>query len=193
MRVLPAEAPEARPDRFASRLRHDEPNVRVIAFLTPRPRLIPMPAIDPLDGVTIRVRHFELLETLREMLANADQPGKEPGMDDLRAILAFLRQSVVPFARWEESRLRPYAEVWEGATLDHAFLEAEIDRLGRDLADLIGCRGSGVGTGPREGTVRRLLRTLWRIEAVLELHMLREEERGTLVPASGPGPRITRE
>lgn len=116
--------------------------------------------MSPLEAVAIRAGHRELLETLRELLA-------EPV--DLRATLAFLRQSVVPFARREERLLRSELEAWEGAAFDHAFLEAEIDRLGREMGE--------------EGASLRVRRTLWRIEAALELHVLREDDRGVRVPA----------
>lgn len=124
-------------------------------------------ALDPLDAAAIRVRHRELLDTLRELLADAG---------DLRAILAFLRQSVVPAARREEALLLPEPDVREAAAFEHAFLEAEIDRLGREAADLAAARDDAA----REAAGRRVRRTLHRIEAVLELHVLREDDRGIL-------------
>lgn len=41
MNVLPVDPPEARPDRFSTRLLHDEPNARVVAFRLAQGQAVP--------------------------------------------------------------------------------------------------------------------------------------------------------
>lgn len=127
---------------------------------------------DPLASVALRLGHRELLATLRELIAEGEGPGEEMDPYTLRATLAFLRQEVVPFARSEEALLAGDPAVWEGVAFEHAFLEAEIDRLGAEAAALLAVPADGAGTAPH-----RVRRTLHRIEAVLELHLDREGER----------------
>src|SRR5690606_29805139 len=98
-------------------------------------------------------------------------------------MVAFLRQSVLPFARWEERQPGGCEEVAEDTAFEHAFLAAEIDRLGAAVAALEG------GT-PRERAAgaAAALRQVHRLEAVLERHVHKAEERETLFP---PAPETT--
>lgn len=132
------------------------------------------------DAVAIGAGHRALLETLRDLVGGREEGGRALDEDALRGVLAFLRQGVVPFARWEERALRGAGEVWEGAAFEHAFLEVEIDRLAREAAEV--SRGEG-GLGTAAARARR---TLHRIEAVLEVHALRADDRGVFAAPPAP-------
>lgn len=137
---------------------------------------------DPLYSSAIRSGHHQLLETLRELIADSDRPqGLDP--ESLRAALAFLRQGLVPFARREEHSLAPDGIVWESVAFEHAFLEAEIDRFCREAAALL--RGDPLDRSERQRSALEVRRTLCRIEAVLELHVLKEDDRGISAVRTG--------
>lgn len=136
--------------------------------------------LDPLADASLRVGHRWLLETFRELLQELEEP-EAGGPDAARAAVAFLRHSLLPFARGEEATLAVLAAEAEGAALDHAFIAAEIDRLGDEAR-----------AHPFDGA--RVRRRLHRLEAVLELHLSRDEERDArLPPAAHAGPTATRE
>lgn len=146
--------------------------------------------LEPLDAPAIRAGHRALLETLRELLDEIGRGGRDLDVEALRGAVAFLRQGVVPFARREERALSTGDEVWEGVAFEHAFIEAEIDRLAREAAEVI------QGNGGSEMAGARVQRTLCRIEAVLELHALRADDRGGLGVAAavaGAAEQATRE
>lgn len=126
--------------------------------------------LDPLDEASLRVGHRWLLETFRELQAELDADAGRGGAEAARAAVAFLRHSLLPFARGEEAALGAFPAEAEGAALDHAFLAAEIEALGAEA------RADRFDVAP----VRRRLH---RLEAVLELHMAREEEREARLPA----------
>jgi uncharacterized protein len=127
--------------------------------------------LDPLTATALRVGHRELLDTLRELAAGLDPSSVAYDEAALRGALAFLRQEVTPFARWEEGALPP-GERWEDVAFDHAFLAMETDALARELEALLAAT-----PGARGRTLSGVCRRLARIEAVLELHVLKEEER----------------
>lgn len=131
--------------------------------------------MEALDALAIHCGHHDLLDTLHELLADVERP---EGLDEegLRAALAFLRQGLVPFARREERALGATGEARESAAFEHAFLEAEIDRLDREAGPLLRS-GPPVREEEREEATARVRRTLCRVAAVLELHVLKEDER----------------
>lgn len=118
--------------------------------------------LDPLAGAAIRVGHREMLETVAELTDEVERGG---GAEAAGAAVAFLRQSVLPFARREEAALAGLPDVREGAAFEHAFLAAEVDALAAEV---------------REDDGRAVLRRMYRIQAALELHAAREEERDSI-------------
>jgi nitroimidazol reductase NimA-like FMN-containing flavoprotein (pyridoxamine 5'-phosphate oxidase superfamily) len=130
-------------------------------------------------GSRVRIGHRKLLDDFRGFLGFA-APDAEGRADvaGLRALVAFLRQGVQPFARWEEQQLEAEREDAGDAAFEHAFLAAETEALARAVDRL--------AAGDDEwGEVNRRLH---RIEALLELHVLRgEDEVGE--PAESPSPR----
>lgn len=129
------------------------------------------------DAAAIRRGHRALLATLREFAEELDGPGA--GADAARGAAAFLRHTLLPFARREEAALVADGGAAESAALDHAFLAAEIGALeaeSRALADDPG--------DPAAAAVVR--RRVHRVEAVLELHLAREEESAPAPPAVPP-------
>lgn len=122
-----------------------------------------------------RDEHQDLLRTLRELMGGLEHPAEGLDEESLRAVLAFLREGVVPFARREEGVLEPDGEAWESTAFEHAFLEAEIDRLTREA-------NSFLQVGVRDRQARNhssavVQRTLCRIEAILELHVSKDDDR----------------
>ena len=128
---------------------------------------------DPAAVAMIRQGHRGLLTTFREFARGLDATGDRlPEPEELRALIAFLRQSLLPFAHWEERHLDGCAEIVEDTAFEHAFLNAEVDALAAAVAGLErGVAGTPAGITPR---VRRHLH---RIEALLELHVQKAEDR----------------
>ena len=126
-------------------------------------------ALDPLAEASLRAGHRRLLETFRELQEELDEPAGT-GAEAARAAVAFLRHTLLPFARDEEAALGAFPAEAEGAALDHAFIAAEVEALAAET------RAIPFAAAP----VRRRLH---RLEAVLELHLAREEERDARLPA----------
>lgn len=142
-----------------------------------------------MDAVAdVRVGHRELLATLREFAEDLDGP--RAGPESGRGAVAFLRQTLLPFARHEESTRSAAGQC---AALDHAFLTAEIDALAAEGRVLESARPEGV-----PAAVSAVRRRVHRLEAVLELHAARDDEwpedaprasRGRTRAAGRGGPR----
>ena len=158
----------------------------------PRDVLGPAPttsaAADASAGVLIREGHQGLVEVFREFARDVD--GMEdsfPDPDVLRAAIAFLRQSLLPFARWEKEHLNGCRELTEDTAFEHAFLNAEVDALAAAVADL------DRRSEPNHAA-QRIRRCVHRIEAVLELHVQKAEDRESPFPsptAKPVGPTAT--
>lgn len=125
-----------------------------------------------LSPVAVREGHRRLLETFRELadLGPASRGGT-PLPEDLRALVSFLRHSVLAFASREDRSGQgdPLADV---GAFEHAFLAAEIDALARSIEGLRGWAAGELAAADLDG-VRRHLQ---RIDAVLELHVQRIED-----------------
>lgn len=138
------------------------------------------PAVaDPLAQAAVAAGHRELLGTFAE-LRDALAGGTDA--EGIRAAVAFLRQGVVPFSREEERVLGFRGAEAEAVSFEHAFLAAEIDALAAEVGVLL---GTAAGPG-RERAASLVRRRADRIEAVLELHVLRGEDRGIVAPAPAP-------
>jgi hypothetical protein len=110
---------------------------------------------------------------VREFAEELDAP--DAHVECVRGAVAFLRHTLLPFARREEAGLAGRPQHAESAGLDHAFLAAEADALaaeGRALA--------AGEAGIAAHAIAAVRRRLHRIEAVLELHMARGEDEGLL-------------
>ena len=147
-------------------------------------------------AATIRRKHAELLVTFRELAGELEGAPRGLHNEALRALVAFLRQGVLAFAHGEERALATDDEA-DHLGLEHAFLEAEIERLNQEAQSLLATwweepdrswAGPPTSTdgdgwtapdGPA-GADRRLFdavrRRVHRIEAVLELHTIRHDE-----------------
>ena len=134
------------------------------------------PRTRPPADAALLLEHRQLLEDFRAFLGfaalGADGTADLTG---LRALVAFLRQGVQPFARWEERQLEAARGSAEEAAFEHAFLAAETEALARAVERL--------AEGGEWGEVNRQLH---RIEALLELHVLRGEDENDLPPTAPP-------
>jgi len=136
---------------------------------------------DPASRAAIFDGHRRLVSGFRDFGADEVLASELPlDLVQLRAVAAFLRQEILPFSRWEESVLRSAPEEWETAAFDHGFLAAEIDAFTEELRALERALETGTKVERRRGSAR-LLRRVHRVEAVLELHAQRAEDRGIRV------------
>jgi nitroimidazol reductase NimA-like FMN-containing flavoprotein (pyridoxamine 5'-phosphate oxidase superfamily) len=126
----------------------------------------PLTAGDALTEAALRDGHRRLLEAYREFLPALTGEGGDG--DELRAAVEFLRRGVGGFARWEHDQLDPADPVAEDTAFEHAFLAAETEAL----ADAV--RGRLAGAHEAAVEIRR--RAI-RIEAALELHVYKVEDR----------------
>lgn len=130
--------------------------------------------------------HHRLIATFREFASEMEGAGErlaDPIV--VRAAIAFLRESLLPFAHWEDEQFDGCPDVAEESAFEHAFLQAEIDALAAAVAE------SDRGEEPA-GLTDRIRRSVHRIEAVLELHVQKADERMTLraTHARAPGLRL---
>ncbi|HEX7117968.1 MAG TPA: pyridoxamine 5'-phosphate oxidase family protein [Longimicrobiales bacterium] len=138
------------------------------------PESIVTPAV--LDG------HRRILAVLREF--RGTEPWRSGGGADgdaIRALIAFLRHEILPFASREEAGMPPGSEEREATAFEHAFLAAEIDALDRAAEHVR--RGAVHGVDDPGQWSEEARRRIDRIEAVLELHTGRQQERWTDAPA----------
>jgi nitroimidazol reductase NimA-like FMN-containing flavoprotein (pyridoxamine 5'-phosphate oxidase superfamily) len=127
-----------------------------------------------LDRSSIQRGHRELLATFREFVQPLACPAGTPEMEELRGVVAFLREGVMGFARREEASLAAGEEARESAAREHAFIAAEADLLAREVTSLMHAHRE---PEPEcETRLARIQRLSHRIEAVLEVHLLRDEE-----------------
>lgn len=133
----------------------------------------------------IRDGHRGLLSTFREFASGLDGlEDRLPGKEELRAMIAFLRHGLLPFAHWEDRHQDACAVVAEDTAFEHALLNAEVDALASAVAELERDEG-------RDGAriARRIQRHVHRTEALLELHIQKAEDRESTFsePAAEPG------
>ncbi len=139
---------------------------------------------DPLTEIAIRRGHRELLDTLRELVADAVTAAEGPTAG-ARVVLAFLRQSVMTFAAWEERSRGGADPVAEDTAFEHAFLAVEIEALARAIhaLDMLDATPASVAARERVAAEERIVRQMHRIEAVLEIHTEKVEDREVVSPA----------
>ena len=129
--------------------------------------------LSPPNTGSLREGHRGLLVTFREFARDLDRALDQPSDPaHLRGMLAFLRQSLLPFARREEAVLDGCPELTEDTAFEHAFLHAEIDALAAATAEL---EHSSIDR--RSGLARPVVRHVHRFEALLELHVQKAEDR----------------
>jgi nitroimidazol reductase NimA-like FMN-containing flavoprotein (pyridoxamine 5'-phosphate oxidase superfamily) len=144
--------------------------------------------LNTLERPEIRDGHRRLLAGFREFLEPIVHVGGPPDDGTLRGAVAFLRHGVMAFAHREEASLLdaggpPEEAALEDVALEHAFLAGEIDRLDREVRRLAALPA---GDPSRAACVDGIRRLAYRIEAVLEVHLLREEELEPGVPGARP-------
>jgi nitroimidazol reductase NimA-like FMN-containing flavoprotein (pyridoxamine 5'-phosphate oxidase superfamily) len=132
------------------------------------------------EGVTMRRMTARVLREHQQLLSDLRgfteyiEPGQPDG-ERLRALLDFLRRQVVPFFTIEEATLDsaddPHGDVLR---FEHDFLTREIDAFEVDLKAML-AHPSTVDRPEHEHGWSTLARRHQRIEALLELHVLREE------------------
>jgi hypothetical protein len=136
---------------------------------------------DPLALTAIFAEHRRLLAHLRDFMGMIREEG---GRDPLSlvAALAFLRQEVLAFAHWEEHALEEDPGQHETASFEHAFLTVEVQAMATEVEELRRAGAEMERDPDRFHEVReRAMRRIYRIEALLELHILRAEDHGILV------------
>lgn len=140
-----------------------------------------------LDLGRVHAGHAELLRTLREFRVVGDDGRVNADPEALRGAVAYLRHELVPFARFEERVVgaSTYGEA-EAVAFEHAFLAAEID----DFADAVSAylaagESTGIPAGERAALEALVVRSAYRIEAVLELHVQKESEAWRDAPEPG--------
>ena len=131
-----------------------------------------MSVADPL-----RTEHAELLPRLEALsaAAMATEDSEDEVLAALDAALAFLHDSLIPHAGAEDAVLYPRVEQVmhaHGATATMSRDHVEVVRL---TADLQRVRGSLQGA-PDPDRRRELQRILYRLYAIIRLHLAKEEE-----------------
>ncbi len=126
-------------------------------------------------GAAIRSHHRELLETLTRQVAALveGQPDADPA-----ALADFLQHELLPHAVGEEKHLYPAVEPLVKAhgqatatmSVDHEFIEHYIRQIGETAEGL-----RRAGTEERPALERRLRHLALQLEAVLRLHLEKEE------------------
>ncbi|MCZ7526395.1 MAG: hemerythrin domain-containing protein [Acidimicrobiia bacterium] len=126
----------------------------------------------------LRAEHRELLPHLEEVAGvaaalgewTADTPAR------LEAVVAFLRDHLVPHARAEEAALYPAVERAMGAPGATATMAADHVEIVRRI-DALAAAVAGIGDGaPDPVAVDRLRAQLVGLHAILLLHFHKEEE-----------------
>jgi iron-sulfur cluster repair protein YtfE (RIC family) len=124
----------------------------------------------PLDSIS--EHHNQMQEDLEELIASVREHGSDGPLEELSS---FLRDEIVPHATGEENHLYPEADelVREHVTptttmsLDHEWIESTIDEISERLRS--------IGENGRE-VPRELLDRLVELNAILALHLHKEEE-----------------
>jgi nitroimidazol reductase NimA-like FMN-containing flavoprotein (pyridoxamine 5'-phosphate oxidase superfamily) len=122
----------------------------------------------PLVDAALRVGHRELADTFSEFVREVETGDCRQAAESAAGAVAFLRHGVLPFARREEALYLPGGAVGEEVAFEHAFLAAEAEALAREAGAL-----SEGGAKALAGVRRRVV----RIQAVLELHVAKSEDR----------------
>jgi uncharacterized protein len=126
--------------------------------------------------------HQGLVTTFREFARDFDDVEDQlPDPDTLRAVVSFLRHGLLPFTHGEDRQPGGCVEVAEDTAFEHAFLTVEIDALTVAVSDV------GRHTGRIPGALaRRIRRCMHRIEAVLELHVQKTNDREAFFASPRP-------
>jgi hypothetical protein len=114
-------------------------------------------------------RQQRFLDEFRSLdLERALQRMDSAELEAIRGALRFLLHDVIPFSRIAGGGEGGGLFDPETAPLEHAFLEQEIEALGREL--LAWFAAPGAPEAVRDARHRAVIRSAHRIEAVLELH-----------------------
>ncbi|HYO45711.1 MAG TPA: hemerythrin domain-containing protein [Gemmatimonadota bacterium] len=136
--------------------------------------MITLTATEPL-----RAEHRQLLPEIERLRATADDLATVPSdstIGQLDALLAFLRNHLIPHARAEEKVLYPEIARCLGAANATATMTADHEEVLRLIAELGEIRdGIQSGRADRAHAVA-LRRVLYGLYAILKLHFAKEED-----------------
>ncbi|HSJ59553.1 MAG TPA: hemerythrin domain-containing protein [Anaerolineae bacterium] len=126
-------------------------------------------------GEAIRNHHQELVEVLKEKVAAMVEERPEA---DPQSLAAFLQKELLPHASGEERHLYPRVEpllrdhgrATATMSVDHEFIEDYVRRIAGAAAAL-----QSAGEGERSALESHLRRLALQLEAVLLLHLEKEE------------------
>lgn len=131
-------------------------------------------------GDAIRGHHRQLMARLEAEAAAAEGAGEKPGDAALQAerLVAFLKAELLPHARGEERSLYPAVEPLIRAhgsptatmRVDHEAIEGYV----REIEALAGRLRAAQGRDGAQAT-RELRRAIWQLEALLRVHLEKEE------------------
>jgi uncharacterized protein (DUF2249 family)/hemerythrin-like domain-containing protein len=123
----------------------------------------------------ITAHHAELARDLRAAVEAAETA---PSERSAAALVEFLDRDLLPHAKSEELHLYPlldpivaaHARPTETMSIDHEFIARYRDEIARARADLGGARGDAAA-----GAATRLARAAAALEALVEVHLAKEE------------------
>jgi iron-sulfur cluster repair protein YtfE (RIC family) len=124
----------------------------------------------------IRKHHLSLAKTSQE---HARGVGDGQSQTEHDAFVAFLRRDLLPHATGEELHLYPLVETLlrnHGSptatmAIDHEFIAGYISKIEQTTRDL----AAGTSGERRRNLIRRLQELALRLDAILELHLAKEE------------------
>jgi uncharacterized protein (DUF2249 family) len=123
----------------------------------------------------ITAHHAELARDLRAAVEAAQST---PSERSAAALVEFLDRDLLPHAKSEELHLYPlldpivaaHARPTETMSIDHEFIARYRDDVAKARAELAGARGDAAA-----GAATRLARTAAALEALVEVHLAKEE------------------
>jgi len=123
----------------------------------------------------ITAHHAELARDLRSAVEAAETA---PSERSAAALVEFLDRDLLPHAKSEELHLYPlldpivaaHARPTETMSIDHEFIARYRDEVAKARADLGGARGDAAA-----GAATRLARAAAALEALVEVHLAKEE------------------
>ncbi len=132
----------------------------------------------------IREHHQAILHQLAQMkdtIGHLERGELKSIEDGLKQSSKFLDNELRPHAEWEEDSLYPpigellkkYGKPTATMEIDHDDIKTRIDQFRNDVAAFLSLSHAPKG---REELGRQLIRNAWQLEAIVSLHLRKEEE-----------------